>query len=212
VPVIGGNVSLYNESRGRDIDPTPVVGTLGLVDRLERRPPGIGLEQGSEIVVVGAVGRLAPPSSLGGSRWAVETHGHRGGRLPELDLALHLRLLRLVEELVWSGLVDGVHDVSDGGVGVALAEMAVTSGVGFQVEGVPDHAALFGEEPSRVVFSVPDSGRSELQRRAEAAGLGFSPLGRAGGDRLVVAGLVDVALAAAEAAWRGALPAALGVR
>ncbi|HUJ67646.1 MAG TPA: AIR synthase-related protein, partial [Acidimicrobiales bacterium] len=147
-----------------------------------------------------------------GSRWAVDIHGHRGGRLPDLDLALHLRLVRLVEELVWSGLVDGVHDVSDGGVGVALAEMAVASGVGFRVDGIGDHAALFAEEPSRVVFSVPDSGRSELERRAEAAGLGFVPLGRAGGDRLVVAGLVDVALAAAEAAWRGALPAALGVR
>jgi len=212
VPVIGGNVSLYNESRGRDIDPTPVVGTLGLVDRLERRPPGIGLEEGSEIVAVGAVGGRARPGSLGGSRWAVEIHGHRGGRLPELDLALHLRMVRLVEELVWSGLVDGVHDVSEGGVGVALAEMAVASGVGFQVDGIPDHASLFGEEPSRVLFSVPDSGRAELQRRVEAAGLGFCPLGRAGGDRLVVAGLVDVARADAETAWRGALPAALGVR
>jgi phosphoribosylformylglycinamidine synthase subunit PurL len=211
IPVIGGNVSLYNESRGRDIDPTPVVGTLGLVDRLERRPPGIGLGEGSSLVVVGAVGDLAQPASLAGCRWAVDLRGHRGGRLPTLDLALHLRLLRLVEELVWSGLVDGVHDVSEGGLGVALAEMAVSSGIGFTAEGVADHAALFGEEPSRVVFSVPDSARAEVGRRAGAAGLGWVRLGRAGGDRLVVAGLVDLALADAEAAWRGSLPAALGV-
>jgi phosphoribosylformylglycinamidine synthase subunit PurL len=211
IPVIGGNVSLYNESRGRDIDPTPVVGTLGLVDRLERRPPGIGLGEGSSLVVVGAVGDLAQPASLAGCRWAVDLRGHRGGRLPTLDLALHLRLLRLVEELVWSGLVDGVHDVSEGGLGVALAEMAVSSGIGFTAEGVADHAALFGEEPSRVVFSVPDSAQAEVGRRAGAAGLGWVRLGRAGGDRLVVAGLVDLALADAEAAWRGSLPAALGV-
>jgi phosphoribosylformylglycinamidine synthase subunit PurL len=211
VPVIGGNVSLYNESRGRDIDPTPVVGTLGLVDRLERQPPGARLVEGSNLVVVGAVGDLAEPCSLAGSRWAVEVHGHRGGRLPALDLALHLRLIRLVEQLVWSGLIDGVHDVSEGGVGVTLAEMAVAGGVGFTVAGIPDHAGLFGEEPSRVVFSVPDSGLVELEERVRTAALGFVRVGLAGGDRLVVAGLVNVTLADAEAAWRGSLPAALGV-
>jgi phosphoribosylformylglycinamidine synthase len=211
IPVIGGNVSLYNESGGRDIDPTPVVGTLGLVERLERRPPGVGLEEGSSIVLVGAVGDLVQPGSLAGSRWAVEVHGHRRGRLPSLDLTLHLRLLRLVEDLVWSGLVDGVHDVSEGGLGVALAEMAVSSGVGFTVEGVVDHAGLFGEEPSRVVFSVPESARADAERQVRSAGLGWVRIGVAGGDRLVVAGLLDVALADAEAAWRGSLPSALGV-
>jgi phosphoribosylformylglycinamidine synthase len=211
IPVIGGNVSLYNESRGRDIDPTPVVGTLGLVDRLERRPPGARLVEGSAVVVVGAVGDLARSSSLAGSRWAVDIRGHRGGRLPALDLALHLRLVRLVEDLVWSGLVDGVHDVSEGGVGVTLAEMAVAGGVGFTVEHVADHAALFGEEPSRVVFSVPGPGLDELEGRVRSAGLGLVRMGVAGGDRLVVAGLMDVSLADAEAAWRGSLPAALGV-
>jgi phosphoribosylformylglycinamidine synthase len=211
IPVIGGNVSLYNESRGRDIDPTPVVGTLGLVDRLERRPPGIRLVEGSTVVVVGAVGDQTRPSSLAGSRWAVDIHGHRGGHLPTLDLPLHLRLVRLVEDLVWSGLVDGVHDVSEGGLGVTLAEMAVTAGVGFTVEGVPDHAALFGEEPSRVVFSVSEPALAELEGRVRSAGLGLVRMGVAGGDRLVVSGLIEVSLAEAEAAWRGALPAALGV-
>jgi len=211
IPVIGGNVSLYNESRGRDIDPTPVVGTLGLVERLERRPPGVGLGEESSIVLVGAVGDLTPTGSLAGSRWAVDVRAHRGGRLPSLDLALHLRLLRLVEELVWSGLLDGVHDVSEGGLGVALTEMAVSSGVGFAVEGVADHAGLFGEEPSRVLFSVPGPALADVERRVHSAGVGWERIGVAGGDRLVVAGLVDVGLAEAEAAWRGALPSALGV-
>jgi phosphoribosylformylglycinamidine synthase len=213
IPVIGGNVSLYNESRGVDIDPTPVVGTLGLVEHLRRRPPGLNLVDGSSIIMVGAVGSLAAAPSLAGSRWAVELNDHRGGRLPDLDFVLHARLLSLVADLVGdsSGLVDGVHDVSEGGLGLALAEMAVNSGVGFMVRGVVDHAALFGEEPSRVVFSVPDRSLAEVRRRVESAALGFVELGRGFGDRLFIEGLVDVNLAEAVDAWRSWLPAALGV-
>ncbi len=213
IPVIGGNVSLYNESRGVDIDPTPVVGTLGLVEHLDRRPPVVALVEGSSIVVVGAVGSLAATPSLAGSRWAVELNDHRGGRLPDLDFTLHARLLSLVAALVGgpSNLVDGVHDVSEGGLGLALAEMAVKSGVGFVVAGVADHAALFGEEPSRVIFSVPESSLGEVRRRVDAAGLGLVELGRGVGDRMVIEGLVDVSLVEAVDAWRSWLPAALGV-
>ncbi len=213
IPVIGGNVSLYNESRGRDIDPTPVVGTLGLVERLERRPARRRRwSEGSTILLVGAVGDLAQPGSLAGSRWAVERA--RPPRRP----ASRRWIWRSTSgwcgwwrSWSWSGLVDGVHDVSEGGLGVALAEMAVSSGVGFTLEGVADHAGLFGEEPSRVVFSVPDSALADVERRVRSAGLGSARIGLAGGDRLVVAGLVDVALADADAAWRGSLPSALGV-
>jgi phosphoribosylformylglycinamidine synthase len=224
LPVIGGNVSLYNESRGRDIDPTPVVATLGLVDRLERRPPGVGLVEGSRVVLLG--GRPESDGefggsvggSLGGSRWAAEVRGHRGGALAPLDLDLHGRLVALVAGLV-SGdpvaggdpVVDGIHDVSDGGIGLALAEMAVRSGVGARVSGIADHAALFGEGPSRVLVSVPVARLAELTDRAEAAGVGWLDLGSAGGDRLVVEGLVDVRVGDAVNAWRGVLPGALGV-
>jgi phosphoribosylformylglycinamidine synthase len=215
VPVVGGNVSLYNESRGRDIDPTPVVGTLGLVDRLERRPPGPALVPGSHVVLIGAgvgsgSGAALPVPSLAGSRWAVELHGHKGGRLPDLDLERHGRLLLLVQDLVARGQIDGLHDVSEGGLGVALAEMAGHGDVGFRVEGVTGHAALFGEGPSRVVLSVPAPALEEVQAQVEAAGIGWVRLGVAGGDRLVVDGLLDVSLADATAAWNGALPQTLG--
>jgi phosphoribosylformylglycinamidine synthase len=173
----------------------------------------LNLVDGSSIIMVGAVGSLAAAPSLAGSRWAVELNDHRGGRLPDLDFVLHARLLSLVADLVGdsSGLVDGVHDVSEGGLGLALAEMAVNSGVGFMVRGVVDHAALFGEEPSRVVFSVPDRSLAEVRRRVESAALGFVELGRGFGDRLFIEGLVDVNLAEAVDAWRSWLPAALGV-
>jgi phosphoribosylformylglycinamidine synthase len=210
IPVIGGNVSLYNESRGRDIHPTPVVGTLGLVDRLERKPPGVQLTDGSTIILIGPE---AASLSLAGSKWAAELRDHLGGQLPEVDYEFHNRLLVFVARLVGGAdrLVDGVHDVSEGGAGVALAEMAVRGGTGFAVEGIADHAALFGEGPSRVLLSVPPEAVENVRAQADAAGVSAVMLGRAGGDRLVVEGLLDVSLVDAVTAWKGALPEAMGV-
>jgi phosphoribosylformylglycinamidine synthase len=207
-PVVGGNVSLYNESGGRDIEPTPVVGLLGLIDHLHRRPPGARLVEGCELLLVGPDG--AGARGLAGSRWAWAAHGHVGGRLPPLDLGMHAVVCELVQGLVADGVLAGVHDVADGGLGLALAEMAVRSGVGLSVSGVAGHAELFSEAPSRAVVCVDRDRVAEVASRADAAGIPVTPLGRAGGDRLVVEGLVDVALAQATATWRGALPDAVG--
>jgi phosphoribosylformylglycinamidine synthase len=200
LPVVGGNVSLYNESRGRDIDPTPVVAVVGLVDDLAAPPPGARLVAGTQLVLLGPEAR-----TLAGSRWAWE-RGHRGGTPPALDLEAHAELCASVRDLVRDGLVLGVHDAADG-VGPALAEMAVAGGVGFTAS-PPDgagHAWLFAESPSRFVLAVDPAAVGEVQRRT-----GGVVVGEAGGDRLVVEGLVDVALADAVAAWRGRLPEALG--
>ncbi|HTJ75955.1 MAG TPA: phosphoribosylformylglycinamidine synthase subunit PurL [Acidimicrobiales bacterium] len=204
VPVVGGNVSLYNSSDGVDIDPTPVIGVLGVIDELVRRPPGAGLVEGGELVLLGP-----PATSLDGSRWAETVHGHRGGSLPPLDVAAHVAVCHLVRELAADALVDGLHDVSDGGLGLALAEMAVRSGTGFDVHVHHGHAGLFSEAPSRVVACVADAHLVEVTRRAAAAGVALTRLGRAGGDRVAINGLVDVALADAVATWKGALPAQL---
>ncbi|MGI9022373.1 MAG: phosphoribosylformylglycinamidine synthase subunit PurL, partial [Acidimicrobiales bacterium] len=117
VPVVGGNVSLYNTSGGCDIEPTPVVGILGVVDHLDRRPPGVGLVDGAELLLLGP----QPVASLAGSRWAWEAHGHVGGVLPALDVAAHLAVCALVGELVSDGLLASTHDVSEDGLGLALA-------------------------------------------------------------------------------------------
>ncbi|HEX6569477.1 MAG TPA: AIR synthase-related protein, partial [Acidimicrobiales bacterium] len=122
----------------------------------------------------------------------------------------------LVRDLVNDGLVLGVHDTADGGLGVALAEMAAASGVGVTVR-APEgagHRWLFGESPSRFVLSVDPAAVGELHRRHTAAGVAAATVGDAGGDRLAVDGLagganVDVAVADVVAAWRGALPALL---
>ncbi|MGI8683908.1 MAG: AIR synthase-related protein, partial [Acidimicrobiales bacterium] len=206
LPVVGGNVSLYNESRGRDIDPTPVVGVVGLIDHLHRRPPGVALVDGGVLLLLGTT-----VPGLGGSLYALRAHGRRGGPLPTLDLPAHAGLLDLVRGLAVDAVVSGVHDVSEGGLGVALTEMAVRSGVGFTVDGVGAGGAaeLFSESPSRVVVCVPPDRVAEVESRAAAAGVPASVLGTAGGDRLVVAGMLDVGLGEATEAWRTAIPRAL---
>ena len=204
VPVVGGNVSLYNESRGRDIDPTPVVGMVGLIDDLERRPPGAVLVDGGRILLLGD----AAVTSLAGSAWA-STRGHVEGRLPAIDYDGHRALLELVRRLVADGVVAGIHDVADGGLGVALAEMAFAGDVGFRVTGVAGHAQLFSEAPSRVVVCALPDRAPEVMRRASEAGVPAALLGGSGGDRLVVEGLVDLALAEARDRWRSSLPEAV---
>jgi phosphoribosylformylglycinamidine synthase len=206
IPVVGGNVSLYNESNGTDIDPTPVVGTLGLIDHLRPGIPTPAFAPGSAVLLLGPTG--AGAVSLAGSRWAAERRSHLGGRLPPLDLELHARLLRLVAALVDERLVDGVHDVSDGGLGLALAEMMVKSGTGCRVGGIAGHAELFGEGPSRVLVSVPPDLLPVVLERASAARAPARELGVGGGGRLLVQGLLDLSLTDALAAWKTALPLA----
>jgi phosphoribosylformylglycinamidine synthase len=147
--------------------------------------------------------------ALSGSRWAWE-RGHRAGPPPPLDLELHAAIAALVRELVHDDRIAGIHDASDG-MGVALAEMAVRSGVGFEIsfKGA-DHAWLFAESASRVVMCTRNGNADEVVRAAQASGVPAARIGKAGGDRLVVAGLLDVALSDAVAAWKGLLPGALG--
>jgi phosphoribosylformylglycinamidine synthase len=209
VPVVGGNVSLYNESAGTDIDPTPVIGMVGLVESLRQRPPGVRMVDGGTVVLLGDRGEPDTAPTLAGSRWADARHGHRGGVLPRLDVQHHRAVCGLLRDLVNEDLLAGVHDVADGGLGLALAEMAVRSGVGFDVAVDGGHVALFHEGPSRVVACVAPERLAAVTERARAAGVQVAVLGRAGGNRLRVDGLVDLDLGAATARWRTTLPSAM---
>jgi phosphoribosylformylglycinamidine synthase len=204
LPIVGGNVSLYNESRGVDIDPTPVVGVVGVVDPLERRPPGVRLVEGGALVVLGE-----PQLDLSGSRWAWE-RGHHRGTPPHVDLRAHGAVCDLVRELVANGSAHGIHDAADGGVGLALAEMAARSGVGFEVTppAGSGHGWLFAESPSRVVVCVARNRVDDVHRAAARAGVAVEQIGAAGGGRLLVNGLLDVSLADASATYRDVLPLA----
>ena len=205
VPCIGGNVSLYNASKGRPIDPTPIIGVLGVVDQLDRRPPGINLVEGGRLLLVGH-----GDTSLSGSLWAA-LHGHRGkGTLPSVELEHAKAAVDAVRDLVAEGLVLGAHDVAQGGVGLALAELAVQSGMGVTAARIADHAELFSEVPGRAVLCVDPEQTIVVLERLEQAGVPVARIGVAGGDRFAVKGLVDVALTDLTSAWTDRLPDALG--
>jgi phosphoribosylformylglycinamidine synthase len=215
--VIGGNVSLYNESGGADIDPTPVLGVLGLVDSVHAPPPGLAWQDEDSIVLLGT--RTAADGSypLSGTRWVTERRGVRTGALPELDYAAHRKVCAFVADLVaaqvadaWADdLVHAVHDVSGGGLAVAVGEMAAHAGTGCVVE-VNGASELFTELPSR--FVVATAAPDELCARAAEAGVPAVVLGRAGGTRLVLGDafdLVDLPLDDVRAAYEGNLTSSL---
>ncbi len=206
LPVVGGNVSLYNESKGTNIDPTPVVGVLGMVDDLQSPPPGKRWNDGDRIVLLGD----PDATELSGSTWAFR-QGHKQGSLPAIDYDAHAAVAGLTRDLVNDpGFITGVHDISSGGLGVCLAEMAIASGVGCTVARVGSHALLFSEAPSRVVVAVSADNLPTLEERAAAAGVPVTRLGLAHKDQFAVKGLVEVPLATLASASADRLPNALG--
>jgi phosphoribosylformylglycinamidine synthase II len=196
IPVVGGNVSLYNESRGTDIDPTPIITVLGVVDELTRRPPGVRLVEGGRLIMLGETVR-----ELSGSMWA-RRRGHRRGTLPAVDIDAVARVAGVLRQLVNDGLVLGAHDVSTGGLGAAIAEMAIASGVGARIARVDDHVDLFSESAGRAVVCVAVDQVREVLDVCEAAGVPATKLGAAMDDRLVVKDLIDVALSDLTRIWR----------
>jgi phosphoribosylformylglycinamidine synthase len=215
LPVIGGNVSLYNESGGADIDPTPVLGVLGLVDDVEAPPPGLRWAEGDAVVLLGARSASDGSFPLEGTRWATECADHRTGLPPIVDFAGHSAVCAFVAALVAArvagnedAILSAVHDVSGGGLAVAAAEMAAQSPVGCVLDVAARPAELFTELPSRFLLATPRP--DELCARAEAAGVAAVVLGRAQGDRLTLGDWVDLPLTAVREAFEGNLTRALG--
>jgi phosphoribosylformylglycinamidine synthase subunit PurL len=226
LPIVGGNVSLYNESGGSDIDPTPVLGLLGLVDAVHAPPPGPAWSDGDTVVLVGPRTAADGAVPLEGTRWATERRDHRTGRVPSVDFASHAAACAFVAALVAAQvagagdgdgeadgdgdggpLVHAVHDVSGGGLATALAEMAAAAGTGCTLE-LDDAAELFTEVPSRFVVATGDP--DELCRLAAASGIPAAVLGPAGGARFTLGGLVDLPIEALREAHEGNLALALG--
>jgi phosphoribosylformylglycinamidine synthase subunit PurL len=209
VPVIGGNVSFYNASSGADIHPTPVVGVLGLIDELDSPLPSARLGEGESIIVLGDT-----RPELGGSEWAAVVHGLDGGTPPAADLGAGVKLHALVSDLVREREVTGIHDVSDGGLAVALCEMAFAGGTGFRVDlatapgarKCSEAEAAFGESTSRVIVSVTRDQVAPALGVAAAAGVPAAVIGQAGGDQLIADGAFAVPLAEARRAWHEAIP------
>jgi phosphoribosylformylglycinamidine synthase len=224
LPVVGGNVSLYNESRGANIDPTPIVGVVGLIDRLDVPPPGAQLVDGATVLLIGTGAGVGTSEAngngssgsddaftLSGSQWAWK-QGHKQGTPPALDLSAHRVTCDVVRSLVIDALLVGAHDAADGGIGLSLAEMAVHAGVGVEVTppAGADHRWLFAESPSRFVVVAEPGQVAEIERRCAESAVPVATLGQCGGDRIVIGDLVDLDLTTAVDAWRGRLPELLG--
>ena len=167
IPVIGGNVSFYNASSGADIHPTPVAGVLGLIDDLGGPLPGTRFDAGDSIVVLGVT-----VAELGGSEWAAVVHGLDGGAPPAADLEAAARLHGLVAELVLAREITGVHDVSDGGLAVALCEMAFGGQTGFRVDLLTAPGARSCTTAEAAFRGIHVPGGRGRRRRAGGGGAG----------------------------------------
>ncbi len=208
LPVVGGNVSLYNESLGTDIKPTPVVSVLGVIDELSSPPPGVRLRDGSSIVLLGQSCK-----DLAGSRFRSRRGGGPESGLEVLDYEAIRSLVELLRRCAGdiAEVIDGIHDVSDGGLVSCLCEMAVRSQTGFRLGfqgGVSSVADLFSERPGRAVVCTRDA--DPVLALAAEFGVPAVVIGAAEGDHVTVPGFFDLPLSVVLDTWANALPRALG--
>jgi phosphoribosylformylglycinamidine synthase len=215
IPITGGNVSLYNETDGRGVLPTPVLGVVGLIEDASRVARRAFAHDGDAIVLLG-VGR----DELGGSEYLKVIHGLVRGVPPALDLPAEAALQRLLVKGIAAGLMRSAHDCAEGGVAVTLAECCFDTGLGATVE-IPKVPAadaaldavstLFGESASRVIVSIDPSRAAELETLAAGAGVPAATIGRVGGDRIRISiarqMVIDEPLADAERVWSEAIGA-----
>jgi phosphoribosylformylglycinamidine synthase II len=182
IPVVSGNVSFYNETDGRAIPPTPTVGMVGLLEDVEKRVRMPFRREGDVLAILGDT-----RDELGGSEFLRVLRGRDEGPCPELDLAAEKRLIDLLATLAEAGTLASAHDVSDGGLAVALAECAMTSGLGVDValqSAIRPSAVLFGETTARALVSFGPEEERTIRKTAENLSVPFGILGRIGGDRL----------------------------
>jgi phosphoribosylformylglycinamidine synthase len=207
VPVVSGNVSLYNDSGGDSgIHPTPVIGMIGLIEDYTRRLQAGFRNEGDFVLLIGS-----SHNDLGGSEYLKLEHGLLGGRPPALDLARERAVMKLVLAAAQAGLLRSAHDCSDGGMLVALAECCLLGGIGVRCPALQPEAplrldaAFFGESPSRFIVSAASRAMPELQTLSRRHHVEISLLGMAGGQVLEFEGQLRLPLAEMRQAWEGGL-------
>jgi phosphoribosylformylglycinamidine synthase len=220
IPITGGNVSFYNETLGEGIYPTPVLGVVGILEDVHKTAKMHFAAPGRTIVLLraGGVGDITDvESEFGSSEYAKEILGALWGYPPELDLEREAALQKAVIELIQLGMVESVHDCSDGGVAVALAEKTFAKGIGARVNlisgGLPGEFVLFGEDASRILLSCDAGQVGRIQEVAGQLGVVAEVIGETGSDRVEISVdgdlLVSAALTELSAGYEGALEAAL---
>ncbi|WP_294173733.1 phosphoribosylformylglycinamidine synthase subunit PurL [uncultured Sphingomonas sp.] len=211
-PIVSGNVSLYNESKatggGSAILPTPAIGGVGLLPDWRKSAAVGSANDMDDVWLIGA-----PPSHLGQSLWLAEIAGRKDGAPPAVDLTAERAHAEFVRGMIERGLVTAVHDISDGGMLVALAEMALASGLGAELDWLflrenPAHTPLlFGEDQGRYLVTASNS--DPLARALAAARIPHARIGSVGGDAIRI-GKSSVSLADLRAAHEGFFPKLMG--
>ncbi|KLK90954.1 phosphoribosylformylglycinamidine synthase [Microvirga vignae] len=204
-PVVSGNVSLYNETNGQGILPTPAIGGVGLIDDVTVNASIAFKNEGEAIILIGAT-----QGWLGQSIYLRDVCGREEGAPPPVDLAAEKRNGDFIRQLVRSGQVKTVHDCSDGGLALALAEMAMAGNVGAEItavpEGMPLHAFLFGEDQARYLIAIDEDAAADILYEAGAVGIPAVTLGVTGGDSLILPGQQAISVKQLKTAHESWLP------
>jgi phosphoribosylformylglycinamidine synthase subunit PurL len=209
-PVTGGNVSFYNETKGRAIYPTPVIGMLGVLDSYRSALGAAFLQEGHQIVLLGST----DPEDLGGSEYAKVIHGKVAGKPPKLNLMAERSLHLLLHGAASQGLLASCHDLSQGGAVIALAECALAARFGFGIDvsdvspGAEPHAALFSESPSRALVTCAEDQVQSLAGLAAAHRVPLRVIGVTGGSSLDF-GTFALELSELEKVFEATLPGIL---
>jgi phosphoribosylformylglycinamidine synthase len=202
-PIVSGNVSLYNETNGQAILPTPTIAGVGLIPDWSQTAKIGGMQDGDTLVLLGGDG-----SHLGQSIYLRDLFDRADGPAPTVDLSMEKRNGEFVRSAIRNGQVTACHDLSDGGLAIAVAEMAIKSGKGATLnagDGLP-HAVLFGEDQARYVIAATPEMAKLIALNAEGAGVPFRILGQVGGDRLTFGDTVDASVAELTQAFEGWFP------
>ncbi|MGA8362374.1 MAG: phosphoribosylformylglycinamidine synthase subunit PurL [Candidatus Dormiibacterota bacterium] len=210
IPVVSGNVSLYNDTGGSGIDPTAVIGMVGVIDDVKGRCTAGFRDEGDAVALIGPV-----DSELGGSEYQRIAHGVNAGPPPHLDIGLERRVHGFILGAIAAGLLHSAHDCAEGGIAIAIAESCLLGDIGARVtideleqgEGLINGEAgiLFGESQSRFVISFAREALVRLHELAARHSVPFRGLGSVGGERFCVTGCIDVSLADVRRVHEGAL-------
>jgi phosphoribosylformylglycinamidine synthase len=206
VPVTGGNVSFYNQTGATAINPTPVIGVLGVIDDVRQRTASGFPAPGLDVLLLGTT-----RDEFGGSEWAHEVHGHLGGLPPSVDLEAERNLAQLLVRASQEGVLASAHDLSDGGLTQALAESCLHGNVGARIALAGDpFVALFSESATRVIVAVDPTDTDRLVGGCGEHGIPVTRLGTTGGDTLAVDGLFEISLSELRTAYEETLPRLFG--
>lgn len=207
-PVIGGNVSLYNENARGAIYPTPVIGMVGLVQDFDHVTTQGFKQEGDIVLLLGET-----KAELGGSEFQYVIHGVTEGRPPAIDLEAERRLQQAVLQVIRQGLVRSAHDLSEGGIAVAVAESAISGGRGVKVDVATDlraDIALFSESQSRILLSCAPENQAALEKAFAEAGVPCAVIGTVQGTSVEIkvngAPAIDAPVAELERVWKDAIP------